>query len=107
MWIIATLGVVAEMLLLIPWAFGWTKGIDVELTRMLFWYFGHPLVYFWIMGAYLIWYLVVPTTYGGKVFSDALTRLSFILLLLLSTPVGLHHQFSIPGSRPAGSGCTP
>jgi cytochrome c oxidase subunit 1 len=97
MWIIATLGVVAEMLLLIPWAFGWTKGIDVELTRMLFWYFGHPLVYFWIMGAYLIWYLVVPTTYGGKVFSDALTRLSFILLLLLSTPVGLHHQFLDPG----------
>ena len=27
---------------------------------MLFWYFGHPLVYFWIMGAYLIWYTVVP-----------------------------------------------
>jgi cytochrome c oxidase subunit 1 len=97
MWIIATLGVVAEMLLLIPWAFGWTKGIDVELTRMLFWYFGHPLVYFWIMGAYLIWYLVVPTTYGGKVFSDGLTRLAFILLLLLSTPVGLHHQFLEPG----------
>ena len=24
--------------------------------RMLFWYFGHPLVYFWIMGAYTIWY---------------------------------------------------
>lgn len=97
MWIIATLGVVAEMGLLIPWSLGWTSGIDVGLTRMLFWYFGHPLVYFWIMGAYTIWYTVVPTTYKGTVFSDALTRLAFVMLLLLSTPVGLHHQYLDPG----------
>lgn len=97
MWIIATLGVVAEMLILIPWSLGWTPGVDVELTRMLFWYFGHPLVYFWIMGAYTIWYVVVPTTYKGTVFSDSLTRVAFIALLLLSTPVGLHHQFLDPG----------
>ena len=97
MWLIATVGVVLEMCLLIPWSLGWTPGVDVELTRMLFWYFGHPLVYFWIMAAYLIWYMVVPTTFGGRIFSDALTRLSFIFLLLLSTPVGLHHQFLEPG----------
>ena len=30
MWIVATLGVVAEMGLLIPWAFGWTPGINVH-----------------------------------------------------------------------------
>ncbi|HTW85549.1 MAG TPA: cbb3-type cytochrome c oxidase subunit I [Candidatus Sulfotelmatobacter sp.] len=97
MWVIATLGVVAEMLILLPWSLGWTPGVDVELTRMLFWYFGHPLVYFWIMAAYTIWYAVVPTTYKGTIFSDALTRLAFILLLLLSTPVGLHHQYLDPG----------
>ncbi|HTJ24661.1 MAG TPA: cbb3-type cytochrome c oxidase subunit I [Candidatus Limnocylindria bacterium] len=97
MWIIATLGVVAEMTLLIPWSLGWTQGINVELTRMFFWYFGHPLVYFWIMGAYTIWYAVVPTTFKGTIFSDALTRLAFVLLLLLSTPVGLHHQYLDPG----------
>ncbi len=97
MWIIATLGVVAEMCILIPWSLGWTAGVDVTLTRMLFWYFGHPLVYFWIMGAYTIWYAVVPTTYKGTVFSDALTRVAFISLLLLSTPVGLHHQYLDPG----------
>jgi cytochrome c oxidase subunit 1 len=97
MWIIATVGIVVEMLLLIPWSLGWTSGIDVSLSRMLFWYFGHPLVYFWIMGAYLIWYNVIPTTYGGKVFSDSLTRLAFLLLLVLSTPVGIHHQFLEPG----------
>ena len=97
MWIIATLGVVAEMCLLIPWSLGWTSGIDVGLTRMFFWYFGHPLVYFWIMAAYSIWYTVVPATFRGRVFSDGLTRLAFIMLLLLSTPVGLHHQYLDPG----------
>ena len=97
MWIVATLGVVAEMALLIPWAFGWTPGINVMLTRMFFWYFGHPLVYFWIMGAYIIWYNIIPTRYGGNTFSDALTRLTFIMLILLSTPVGIHHEFMEPG----------
>ncbi len=97
MWVIATMGVTAEMLILIPWSMGITSGVNVELTRLLFWYFGHPLVYFWIMGAYMLWYNVIPTTYGGKVFSDSLVRLSFIMLLLLSTPVGLHHQFLEPG----------
>jgi cytochrome c oxidase subunit 1 len=97
MWFIATLGVAGEMLLLIPWSMGLTSGINVELTRLLFWYFGHPLVYFWIMGAYLLWYNVVPVTYGGRVFSDALTRVAFLILLVLSTPVGIHHQFLEPG----------
>ncbi len=100
MWIVATLGVVAEMAILIPWSLGWTSGVDVGLTRMLFWYFGHPLVYFWIMGAYTIWYTVVPATYGGTIFSDSLTRLAFIMLLLLSTPVGLHHLYLEPGIAP-------
>jgi cytochrome c oxidase subunit I len=97
MWVIATIGVVAEMALLIPWSLGWTQGIDVELSRMLFWYFGHPLVYFWIMGAYTLWYTVVPATYKGHIFNDGLARLAFLMLLLLSTPVGIHHQFLDPG----------
>lgn len=97
MWIVATLGVVAEMGLLIPWAFGWTPGINVLLTRLFFWYFGHPLVYFWIMGAYIIWYNIIPTRYGGNTFSDGLTRLTFVMLILLSTPVGIHHEFMDPG----------
>ncbi len=97
MWWIATLGVVGEMYFLIPWAFGWTPGVNVIVTRMLFWYFGHPLVYFWIMGAYICWYNIVPKFYNGNVFSDGLTRLTFIMLLLLSTPVGIHHEFTEPG----------
>ncbi|MBC5806462.1 MAG: cytochrome C [Candidatus Eremiobacter antarcticus] len=98
MWFIATIGVAIEMLFfLIPWSLGWTPTVNVMMTRMLFWYFGHPLVYFWIMGAYLIWYNIIPLHYGGKIFSDALTRVAFLLLLILSTPVGIHHQFLEPG----------
>ena len=98
MWWIATLGVATETLVfLIPWSLGWTAGINVMATRLLFWYFGHPLVYFWIMGAYIIWYNIVPKFYDGNVFSDGLTRLTFILLLVLSTPVGIHHEFTEPG----------
>ena len=41
-----------------------------------------------------------PDDYSGKVFSDPLTRLAFIMLLLLSTPVGIHHQFLDPGIAP-------
>lgn len=97
MWIVATLGIVVEMGMLIPWAFGWVPGVNVLGTRLFFWYFGHPLVYFWIMGAYIIWYNIIPTRYGGNVFSDGLTRLTFIMLILLSTPVGIHHEFMEPG----------
>lgn len=98
MWFLATLGVAGETLFqLIPWAFGWVPGVDVQLSRILFWYFGHPLVYFWLLPAYLIWYLVVPKILDTPIFSDALTRMAVILLVLLSLPVGIHHQFADPG----------
>lgn len=98
LWIIACLGVVATVLFqFIPWAFGWVDTINVELSRSLFWYFGHPLVYFWLLPAYMAWYVVVPKIIGGKVFSDSLARLSFVLFILISIPVGFHHQLTEPG----------
>jgi cytochrome c oxidase subunit 1 len=97
-WLIATVGVAAEMLfLLIPWSLGLVKTVDPGLARMLFWYFGHPLVYFWLLPAYVVWYAVLPKVAGGKLFSDPLARLVFILFIVLSTPVGFHHQFMDPG----------
>lgn len=97
-WSIATIGVAAEMLLLlIPWSLGLTETIDPLLARMLFWYFGHPLVYFWLLPAYAVWYLVAPRLAGGKLFSDPLTRMVFALFIVMSTPVGFHHQFMDPG----------
>jgi cytochrome c oxidase subunit 1 len=102
LWLLATIGVAAEMLfLLIPWSLGLVKTVDPMLARTLFWYFGHPLVYFWILPAYTIWYAVLPREAGGKLFSEPLGRMVFTLFLVLSTPVGLHHQFQDPGI-PAG-----
>jgi cytochrome c oxidase subunit I len=102
MWIIATLGVAATVLIqILPWSLGLVDRIDILVSRTLFWYFGHPLVYFWLLPAYMCWYVVIPKIIGGKVFSDSLARLSFILFLLFSIPVGFHHQLVEPGIDPA------
>ena len=98
MWTIASLGLAAEMLfLVIPWSFGLMAGTDALLARTLFWFTGHPIVYFWLLPAYISWYTLVPRQAGGKLFSDPMARTSFILFLVLSTPIGIHHQYTDPG----------
>lgn len=98
MWCIATIGVATAMLVqIIPWSLGFKNTINVLLSRTLFWYFGHPLVYFWLLPAYMVWYAIIPKIIGGKIFSDTLARFSFILFLFFSIPVGLHHQLTEPG----------
>ncbi len=102
MWQIATVGIAAEMLwLIIPWSLGLVDGIDPQLARTFFWFTGHPIVYFWLLPAYVAWYGMVPQQAGGKLFSEPLARLVFWLFLLLSIPVGLHHQYLDP-SVPQG-----
>ena len=97
MWVIATLGVVAEMLILIPWSLGITPGVDVTLTR-------HAAVVLRPSAGVLLDHGRIHDLvrlrsdhYKGTIFSDSLTRVAFVLLLLLSTPVGLHHQYLDPG----------
>ena len=54
LWLHASLAVaVSVVFLIIPWAFEWVERINVSLTRTLFWYFGHALVYFWLLPAYI------------------------------------------------------
>ena len=102
LWLLCTIGVASEMLFqLIPWSLGWKQTVDPLLARTLFWFFGHPLVYFWVLPAYTVWYTVLPREAGGYLFSDPLGRMVFALFLVVSTPVGLHHQFQDPGI-PAG-----
>ncbi len=98
MWFLATLGVATEMLIMvIPWSLGLIDGVDPLLARTLFWWFGHPLVYFWLLPAYIAWYSMMPALTNGKMFSEPLARLVFWLFLILSTPVGFHHQYTDPG----------
>jgi len=98
MWYLSTMGVAVEVLIFVlPWSLGIFEQIDPLLTRSLFWFFGHPVVYFWLMPAYLVWYTILPKLSGGRLFSDGLARIVFVLFLLLSTPVGFHHQYIDPG----------
>ena len=97
-WYLATTGLAIEVVgMLIPWSLGFTTTIDPLVARTYFWWFGHPLVYFWLLPAYVLWYYVLPEVAGGRLFSERLARMVFVLFVLLSTPVGFHHQFTDPG----------
>jgi cytochrome c oxidase subunit 1 len=96
-WFIATIPVAIEIIfLLIPWSLGWTRTVNVPLARMLFWFFGHPLVYFWLLPAYVMYYTMLPKLAGGKLYSDFAGRFTFLWLIVFSAPVGLHHQYMEP-----------
>jgi cytochrome c oxidase subunit I len=98
MWTIASVGIAAEMLFrLLPWSFGWIQGTDALVACTLFWFTGHPIVYFWLLAAYISWYTMVPQQAGGRLFSDPMARASCILFLILSIPVGMHHQYADSG----------
>jgi cytochrome c oxidase subunit 1 len=97
-WFIATIPVAVEILfLLLPWSLGWTATVNVPLARMLFWFFGHPLVYFWLLPAYVMYYTMLPKLAGGKLYSDFAGRFTFLWLVAYSAPIGIHHQYTEPG----------
>ncbi|MFC3959259.1 b(o/a)3-type cytochrome-c oxidase subunit 1 [Halovivax cerinus] len=97
-WWLSSAGVaVAIVVFLLPWSLGLVDSVNPLLTRTLFWFFGHAVVYFWLMPAYMLWYILLPKLSGGKLFSDPLARVVFVLFLLLSTPTGIHHQYMDPG----------
>lgn len=97
MWIVAALGLVAEALLvLLPWVFGLRPGVDPLIAKTLFWWTGHAIVYFWLLPAYISWYAFLPKQTGGRIVSEPLARLTFVMFLVNSTPVGIHHQYADP-----------
>jgi len=82
---------------MIPMSLGLMKEANVLLSRTLFWFFGHALVYFWLLPSYIMLYVMLPKLVGGKLYSDTAARFAFLLFLLLSIPVGLHHQYTEGG----------
>ncbi|MDY0407850.1 cbb3-type cytochrome c oxidase subunit I [Virgibacillus soli] len=88
---------VEVIVLIIPWSFGWVDTINVMLSRTLFWAFGHTLVNIWYLTAVSAWYVIVPKVIGGRRFSDLLTRIVVILLVILNITGGFHHQIVDPG----------
>ena len=97
MWLWTTVGVAAELLFqVIPAALGLNGMVDVGLSRTLFSWTLHAIVYFWLFPSYIAFYTMAPRAAGGRLYSDTMGRLAFILFLLYSLPVGLHHLFMDP-----------
>jgi len=98
MWDLASLGVAVSFIgFLLPWSLGLIERVDPLFNRTLFWFTGHPIVYAWLLPAYVSWYALLPEQAEGKLVSDRLTRVVFIMFLLLSIPTGFHHQYTDPG----------
>src|SRR5215203_4002091 len=97
MWLWTTVGVAAELLFqVIPAALGLNGMVDVGLSRTLFSWTLHAIVYFWLFPSYIAFYTMFPRAAGGRLYSDTMGRLAFILFILYSLPVGLHHLFMDP-----------
>lgn len=98
MWCTATIGVAIEVLtMMLPLSLGWIDTTDAQVSRILFWFFGHPLVYFWLIPAYTSWYAMLPRQLGVRLFSDPLGRVAFLMLMIFSIPIGVHHLYVDPG----------
>jgi cytochrome c oxidase subunit I len=97
LWAWAASGVELEMVgIVLPRVFGITTEMDAGLARMLFSVTLHAIVYFWLMPAYIAFYTLVPQAAGGRLYSDTMGRLTFIMFLLFSVPVGIHHLLADP-----------
>ena len=87
---------------------GLVQTIDVGLSRTLFSWTLHAIVYFWLIPAYIAFYTMVPRAAGGRLYSDTMGRLTFILFLIYSLPVGMHHLLMDPehgNGRPSSFRC--
>jgi cytochrome c oxidase subunit 1 len=97
LWAWAASGVELELVsILLPRAFGWSDLIDAALGRTLFSVTLHAIVYFWLMPAYIAFYTLMPRSAGGRLYSDTMGRLTFIMFVVFSLPVGMHHLFGDP-----------
>lgn len=97
LWLWTSAGVALEVVFqLLPWVFGWMDTIDPGLARTLFAWTLHPIVYFWLIPAYTAFYVFVPKQAGSYIVSDELARISFIVLVVFSLPIGFHHLYMDP-----------
>ena len=97
LWAWTSVGAAAEVLLLIlPASLGLTDTINAGLARVFFSWTLHAIVYFWLMPAYIAFYTIVPRAIGGRLYSDTMGRVAFVLFLVFSMPIGIHHLFADP-----------
>ncbi len=96
-WAWTSVGAAVEVVFqLLPLSLHLTDTIDVGLARTLFSWTLHGIVYFWLAPAYVAYYTLLPRAAGGRLYSDAMGRWSFIFLMVFGLPVGLHHLLMDP-----------
>ncbi len=97
LWAWTAIGAALEILFqILPVALGLKSTIDAGLARVLFSWTLHAIVYFWLIPAYIAYYTLVPRAIGGRLYSDAMARVSFILFLVFAMPIGIHHLYADP-----------
>jgi cytochrome c oxidase subunit 1 len=97
LWAWTAVGAAVEILFqILPVALGLKSTIDAGLARVLFSWTLHAIVYFWLIPAYIAYYTLVPRAIGGRLYSDSMARVSFILFLVFAMPIGIHHLFADP-----------
>jgi cytochrome c oxidase subunit 1 len=97
LWAWTAIGAAIEILFqILPVALGFTSTVDAGLARVLFSWTLHAIVYFWLVPAYIAYYTLVPAAIGGRLYSDSMARVSFILFLVFAMPIGIHHLFADP-----------
>jgi len=97
LWGWTAVGAALELILqIIPVAVGLRSTIDAGLARIFFSWTLHAIVYFWLIPTYIAYYTIVPRAIGGKLYSDSMARISFVLFLVVAMPIGIHHTFADP-----------
>ena len=97
LWFWTSLGVTIELLSsVVPYLLGWTATVNAGLGRILFSWTLHGIVYFWLIPSYVAFYTLVPKEADSRLYSDTMGRIAFILFLVFSMPVGMHHIFGDP-----------
>jgi cytochrome c oxidase subunit 1 len=97
LWGWTAVGAALELLFqIIPVALGLRSTIDAGLSRVFFSWSLHAIVYFWLMPTYIAYYTIFPRAIGGKLYSDTMGRIAFILFLVVAMPIGIHHTFADP-----------
>jgi cytochrome c oxidase subunit I len=97
LWGWTAVGAALELIFqIIPVAVGLKSTIDAGLSRVLFSWTLHAIVYFWLIPTYIAYYTIAPRAIGGKIYSDTMARISFVLFLVVAMPIGMHHTFADP-----------